>query len=221
MIYTEFLSSYHVSIALATLSAGLTIRICILLFATREQRVLRSPRSSSSVPTLIVLGSGGHTAEMMQLTKKLHPSRFQPLHYVLADTDTTSLSKVAIILGSAVPKSRAHRIPRSREVGQSWFSSVASTAYACVWAFILIAQLRPKLVIANGPGTCLPLCLAAFFFRLLGVLDTRVVFCESFCRVKSLSLTGRLLYPIADRFVVQWPELTKRYQRAEYLGVLC
>ena len=55
----------------------------------------------------------------------------------------------------------------------------------------------------------------------LGLADTRIVFCESFCRVKHLSLTGKLLYPIADRFVVQWPELTQGHRRAEYIGVLC
>jgi hypothetical protein len=29
------------------------------------------------------------------------------------------------------------------------------------------------------------------------------------------------MYVIADKFIVQWPELTERYQRAEYLGRIC
>jgi beta-1,4-N-acetylglucosaminyltransferase len=203
----------HVGIVAAALFAWVTIRLVAVLFPTRLVWPRNVPRTKNmlSKKTLVVLGSGGHTAEMMQLTKKLRTERFNPIHYVLAETDTTSLGKVEVLLGSALPLSRVHRIPRSREVGQSWLSSVLSTFHACIWSVVLVVRLRPKLVIANGPGTCLPVCVATFFFRVLGVLDARVVFCESFCRVKTLSLTGLLLYPMVDRFVVQWPELAKRY----------
>jgi hypothetical protein len=39
------------------------------------------------------------------------------------------------------------------------------------------------------------------------------VFIESFCRVQSLSLSGLLLYPLVDEFVVQWPQLVARQQQ--------
>jgi beta-1,4-N-acetylglucosaminyltransferase len=82
-------------------------------------------------------------------------------------------------------------------------------------------KLRPGLIICNGPGTCVLLCYAAFLLRLLGVYQPVLVFAESFCRVSSLSLSGKLLYPIVDKFVVQWPGLADRYSRAEYLGRIC
>ena len=41
---------------------------------------------------------------------------------------------------------------------------------------------------------------------------------ESIARVKSLSLSGKLLYPIADKFMVQWPDLLSKYPRAKYVG---
>ena len=41
---------------------------------------------------------------------------------------------------------------------------------------------------------------------------------ESVARVKSLSLSGKLLYPIADKFMVQWPDLLAKYPRARYVG---
>ena len=47
------------------------------------------------------------------------------------------------------------------------------------------------------------------------------MFVESFARVQALSLTGKLLYPLADRFVVQWPQLVQKHSAAEYLGILC
>ena len=35
-----------------------------------------------------------------------------------------------------------------------------------------------------------------------------------------LSMTGRILYPVADDFVVQWPLLTTKYPHSRYLGIL-
>lgn len=58
----------------------------------------------------------------------------------------------------------------------------------------------------------------AFLYKILGFLDPDIVFVESFCRVQKLSLTGRLLYYIADKFIVQWTQLLVKNPRAEYLG---
>jgi len=156
-----------------------------------------------------VLGSGGHTAEMMQLTYKLSPERYK-ITYVLATSDKTSIGKVEAVLGRALLSHEVAKIPRSREVGQSWVTSIFTTAYAGVASFFLVITTQPSLVLANGPGTCLPICTATFALRAAGILDSRIIFCESFCRIQSLSLTGRLLYFIADRFVVQWPQLVRR-----------
>lgn len=47
-------------------------------------------------------------------------------------------------------------------------------------------------------------------WQLLGLFSFRSVFVESFCRTQTLSLAGRLLYPVVDTFVVQWPGLVRR-----------
>jgi beta-1,4-N-acetylglucosaminyltransferase len=200
-------SAYYPLLGSAGLITAFAIRIATLLLSTNRRRQV-PPKGE--VVVLVVLGSGGHTAEMMQLTKGLLAERYR-ITYVLAASDKTSVGKVEALLGRVLHTHEVARIPRSREVGQSWLSSVLTTAHAAVWAFLLVARTRPSLVLANGPGTCLPICVAAFALRASGLLDNRVVFCESFCRVQSLSLTGKLLYPIADRFVVQWPQLTKRW----------
>lgn len=69
----------------------------------------------------------------------------------------------------------------------------------------------------------MPIVYAATILSVLGLFTAPVViFVESFCRVTSMSLTGKLLYYMADRFVVQWPELQRKYpKRTEYVGVLC
>jgi beta-1,4-N-acetylglucosaminyltransferase len=48
----------------------------------------------------------------------------------------------------------------------------------------------------------------------------RIVYIESFARVKGASLSGKIVYPLVDRFVVQWTDLKAIYARADYLGKL-
>jgi len=49
-----------------------------------------------------------------------------------------------------------------------------------------------------------------------------VVFVESVCRVRSLSLTGHILYGLraCHTLLVQWPELQELYPRTRYIGRL-
>jgi beta-1,4-N-acetylglucosaminyltransferase len=157
------------------------------------------------VRTLIVLGSGGHTTEMLELTRNLNPTHYS-LTYCQASTDTTSVMRLP---PSPLPPV-VYNIPRSREVGQSYWTSLYSTAVALIHAVLLVARLRPHLIITNGPGTAWPIAVAALVGRVLGWCDTKTVFVESYCRVVSLSLTGKLLYYVVDVFCVHWPELHQR-----------
>lgn len=178
------------------------------------------------VKTLAVLGSGGHTTEMLELVRNFDDRGF-PLHFVLANSDATSLSKIVASYPEFANPTRIFKIPRSREVGQSWLSSVPSFIMSQVAALRVVWRIRPRLILVNGPGTCVPVVYAALLLELLSLSGTslrdprprlRVVFVESFCRVKSLSLTGKLLYPFADRIIVSWEGLAKKYPKCEYLG---
>eukprot|EP01050_Picozoa_sp_SAG11_P011309 SAG11_NODE_1189_length_5576_cov_3.002739_2_plen_111_part_00 len=80
-----------------------------------------------------------------------------------------------------------------------------------------------EVLLLNGPGTCLPLCLAAVLLQVLCLLPpVRIIFVESYCRVQSLSLTGKIIYAsrLADSFLVQWPTLAEKLPRARFVGRL-
>ena len=119
---------------------------------------------------------------------------------------------------------RINTIYRSRNVGQSYFTSILTTIIAILNAIPLVFKIKPKLLLVNGPGTCVPICLIIYFFsRCLFILPKcKIVFIESLCRVKSLSLTGKIFYylKIADAFLVQWPELNQKYTKSMYIGRL-
>lgn len=193
---------------------------------TNLDRDKDSTTTTRSLKTLVVLGSGGHTTEMLHLIKNLNPDRYGPIILVIAASDETSLNRVKAypyplpiknkkdLVGnnSNSNSSQVFTIPRSREVGQSYSSSILTTAYSFFFAFWLVGfKVQPDLVLVNGPGTCIPIAYSAFFFRIIGwMVQTKIIFIESFCRVKSLSLTGKLLYPIADLFVVCWDQLHQK-----------
>jgi len=64
------------------------------------------------------------------------------------------------------------------------------------------------------------LCIAVYINKFLGLAAPRVIYIESFARVEALSLSGKLLYPFVDRFIVQWQQLAEKAKRAEFHGLL-
>mmetsp|Transcript_5666 Transcript_5666/g.9170 ORF Transcript_5666/g.9170 Transcript_5666/m.9170 type:complete len:250 (-) Transcript_5666:214-963(-) len=219
-------------------SSILIVRFAIALpFRTTGIRLVNKKKARdvhSTVKTMVVLGSGGHTSEMLRLIEKLDETRYVPLTFVVAQTDHTSEKRVRHHYEKRPEKlagSSFVYIPRSREVGQGWPSSAAATARALVVGARLILgndperpgtfprrRRRPDLLLCNGPGTCIPIAGLCFLGNMLFGVKTKIVFVESFCRVKTLSLSGKIMYPFADRFIVHWPELQQKFHRSEYIG---
>ncbi|TXG47838.1 hypothetical protein EZV62_027132 [Acer yangbiense] len=206
--------------------AIIAIRALYVLYLTGKPRSNKSPQPLS---TLIVLGSGGHTAEMMNLLSVLQTDRFTPRFYIAAATDNMSLQKARVFEDSLIDKkgikgvsAQFTQIYRSREVGQSYVTSVWTTLLATTHALWLMIRIRPQVVICNGPGTCIPLCMIAFLFKIMGIRWSSIFYVESIARVRRLSLSGLLLYKLhmADQFFVQWPQLQGIYPRAHYVGCL-
>ncbi|XP_060778088.1 UDP-N-acetylglucosamine transferase subunit ALG14 homolog isoform X1 [Neoarius graeffei] len=201
--------------------------LAAILFILRLITVLRAgaeckPAQKGSVCVLIVAGSGGHTTEIIRLMGSLSQS-YAPRHYVMADTDKMSEDKIRTFEASKEKSNTEaqftiHRIPRSREVRQSWSSSVLSTLYALLYSLPLVFRLRPDMVLCNGPGTCIPLCAAGLLLGILGLKRVLLVYVESICRVESLSLSGKILYHFADYFFVQWKPLQVKYPKSVYIG---
>jgi UDP-N-acetylglucosamine:LPS N-acetylglucosamine transferase len=76
----------------------------------------------------------------------------------------------------------------------------------------IVLRERPDVVISTGAAAG---CMVCVLSKLLGA---RVVWLDSITNVLKLSLSGRLVRPVADLFLVQWAELTKRYPGVEYVG---
>lgn len=186
----------------------------------RNIQAVSHTRGQSKAHAMIVLGSGGHTKEMMSFVEALGSS-FHHRTFLVAETDKFSYEKVTRLQQEIGDTNyEILRIPRSREVRQSYLSSIVTTIKAFILIFPLVLLKHPDILICNGPGTCIPVCCTAFILRCLFVHTTKIVYIESICRVNTLSLSGKLLYYFSDSFIVQWPDLLANYPYAKYLGRL-
>lgn len=191
------------------------------------------------VSMLVVLGSGGHTSEMLSIIDKINHSKYDPIVYLVARTDSTSERRLN--KSHTKKSSLVYYIPRSREVGQSYFTSIFTTLWSFIYVFIVTFRIKPSVLVCNGPGTCIPVVLNVLILRVLGLCDGKVIFVESIARVqryesssnvnffcvntlmvshilsKSLSMSGHILYYIVDRFIVYWKELKEKYPRVELM----
>jgi UDP-N-acetylglucosamine:LPS N-acetylglucosamine transferase len=80
-------------------------------------------------------------------------------------------------------------------------------------AIVILLKEKPNVLISTGAEIAIP-------FLLIGkLLGSKTIFIDSMTRVRSKSATGRLLYPIADVFLVQWPQARELYgPKALYAG---
>lgn len=172
---------------------------------------------------MIFLGSGGHTGEMMKLLSNIDISELSRT-WVISSSDSTSLLKCKDFEAGLTSDFLANflSLHRARSVGEPLLLSIKNTIISFLDTFKQLITLPkfPAVLLLNGPGTSVPIAYMLFAFKFLGLASTRIIYIESLARVQDLSLSGKLLLPIADRLIVQWAPVASKYKRAEYYGIL-
>lgn len=80
----------------------------------------------------------------------------------------------------------------------------------------ILRQERPDIVISTGAEIAVPAFIAA---KVLCGITT--IYIESWARITSPSQSGRIVYPLSDIFLVQWPQLLDKYgKKAQFLGAV-
>ncbi len=92
------------------------------------------------------------------------------------------------------------------------FSYFFKFSFNIIKSFILFVKIRPKVIVTTGTHTAVPMCYIAKLFR------SKVIFIETFANSKTKTVAGKLVYPIADTFIVQWEDMLKIYPKAIYGG---
>ncbi|MBU4252975.1 MAG: UDP-N-acetylglucosamine--LPS N-acetylglucosamine transferase [Acidobacteria bacterium] len=79
-------------------------------------------------------------------------------------------------------------------------------------ALKILRRERPDVIVSTGAAVAVP------FFYLAKLFRIKTVFIEVYDRIDKPTLTGRLVYPVADAFVTQWPEQKKAFPRGIHIG---
>lgn len=208
---------------------------------------------------VVVLGSGGHTAEMISLLRDTNAARWKHRTYIISAGDNFSATKaqdceerIQSKLRPSLPCTKPGEfdsttgvwdimvVPRAREIHQPLYTAPISSFWCmlgCLKALHRISatsttsQQYPDAIITNGPATAVIMILASFLLKFLGsapMWKMQAIYVESWARVKTLSLSGKVLLwlGICDRFLVQWEGLANQLngdnvrKRVEWKGSL-
>jgi beta-1,4-N-acetylglucosaminyltransferase len=77
----------------------------------------------------------------------------------------------------------------------------------------ILLKEKPDILVSNGAEIAIP------FFYIGRLLRIRTIFIECYTRIDKPTITGKLVYPISELFLVLWPEMLTFYgKNAEYWG---
>jgi len=153
----------------------------------------------------VVTGSGGHLTEALSVMEA-----FKGHDVFLVVHSFPSLREIEL--------EEVTRIYRLRIIlGYSSLFAVFLTAFVNLFQFIQIFwKEKPSILFSTGAEIAVP----AFYIGKI-LFRTQLIYLETLTRVKGLSYTAKVLYPIVDLFLVQWPELLKKVgPKAVYGGRL-
>lgn len=147
----------------------------------------------------LVSSCGGHFMELMQLLPVVKNRHY----YILSEKNISSVE--------IIKKHPHHFLVQQERCGIIF---VFKFTWNIILSFIYFIIERPTTVITTGAGASYPTCLFAKIFK------SRIIYIESFAKLSSESVTGKLVYPFADYFFVQWPEMKDVYPKAIYRGTV-
>jgi beta-1,4-N-acetylglucosaminyltransferase len=136
-------------------------------------------------PLLIVCSSGGHLLQMLEMHEAWKP--FERLWVTFDKSDARSLLREERVVHAFGPTNR----------------NVGNLLRNLRLAGRLLRAERPSAILTTGAGVAVPF---AWIGRLLGV---PTIYVESVTRIEELSLSARMIAPVATHVYAQWPELAE------------
>lgn len=149
---------------------------------------------------LFIASTGGHLSELMQLKPM-----FNDYDYHLITEKTKTTADLKDIFGDKLD----YLLFGTKD---HLFSYIFKFGFNIFKSLILFIKLRPKFIITTGTHTAVPIC---FIGKLFG---SKIIYIETFANIETKTLAGRILYPIADLFIVQWESMLELYPNAVYKG---
>lgn len=151
---------------------------------------------------IFISSTGGHLSELMQLKGIFNKYDY---HIITEKNDTTL--KLKDKYGDRID----YLVYGARNYMLSYMFKFP---YNILKSLILFLKIRPDVIVTTGAHTAVPMCYIAKLFK------KKIIFIETFARVNSKSMSGKMINKIADVFLVQHEEMLDVYKNAIYKGEL-
>lgn len=145
---------------------------------------------------LFIASTGGHLHELMQLSPM-----FTKYNYHIITEKTKSNLK----LKNKYQDKIEYLVYGTKD---HIFSYPFKLLYNCFKSVYLYLKFHPDYIVTTGTHTAGPMCCIG------KILGSKIIYIETFANITTKTITGKLLYRIADHFIVQWPSMKKLYPKA-------
>lgn len=149
---------------------------------------------------LFISSTGGHLTELLKLDKLF--DRFD--YYIVTEKQFNNMYLREKYKGRV-----SYLIFGTKDHKLSYPFKFLANIFISIFLFV---KIRPKYIITTGTHTAVPMCYIGKLFR------KKIIFIETFANSETKTLSGKMIYPIADLFVVQHKTMLKLYPNAKYFG---
>lgn len=190
MILFIFISLFQGHVFIST-CVSIYPAILFLLNKSKDKKIKNKDKR-----VVFISSTGGHFNEMMQL----EPMFKKYNYHIIVEKDKTN---------------RNMKNKYGKKISYLPYGTRAKLfRYIFIFTWIIIKTIyfyikyRPHVIVTTGTHTAVPMCYLGHLF------GSKVIFIETFANRTKGSLSGRMVYPIADLFIVQWEEMKKCYPNA-------
>ncbi len=152
---------------------------------------------------LFIASTGGHLSELLQLSPI-----FKNYDYTLITEKTKS--------NMGLSKKYPNRVYYLISGTYTTFSAKIVYPFKfianCFKSLYFFLKIKPDVIITTGAHNTVPMCYIGHLFK------KKVIFIETFANSSGKTKSGKLVYPIADKFIVQWESMLEFYPDAIYGG---
>lgn len=145
---------------------------------------------------LFISSTGGHLRELMKLDALFKDYDY---HIITEKDKTTEYLEEKY-------KDKVNYLPYCTR--SKIFSYIFIYSYLIFKTVYLFIKIRPEIIVSTGTHTAVPMCYLAKLF------GKKVIYIETYANITRKTLTGKIVYPISDLFIVQWQEMKKLYPDA-------
>jgi UDP-N-acetylglucosamine:LPS N-acetylglucosamine transferase len=153
----------------------------------------------SDIKVCVACSAGGHFSEALKATENL---KYELYYVTYSSASLEEFSK----------KNKVYCIAHPRHC--AFFLRVLLLLKNIIQSVLILLREKPHVIISTGADVAVATCIIG---KLMG---KKLIYIESGGLVTSKSMSGRIVYPFADLFLVQWEPALINYPKAQYGGPL-